>query len=145
MHWETIIAASIGLGVPVIAGIFALINTRLRKKMEAVMLKVEENDKIEIENNILSMLVPVLEHKDLALDRMADIIEEAVKLRDLRDQQVNMRLDVVTEICKTKCEAPKILVEILKLQECEERKEERRAYVKALIQHNEHDKENDTI
>jgi hypothetical protein len=65
---------------------------------------------LKVENNILEQLVPALERKDEALDKIAEILENILHVQQLQ----NTRMDTLTTILKTRCQAPE-LIEAIKI------------------------------
>ncbi len=59
-----------------LAGLFLIINTKLSKRMDKVLIQTKDNDILTVENNLLEKLLPVFEAKDEALDKIADILAE---------------------------------------------------------------------
>lgn len=108
-----IIVAIIGLVTAIITSGFAVLNGWVQKRLTEVSKKQKNTDILEIQNNILEQLIPVLEKKDLAMDRIADILEEQSKRLsyiEAENREFSSRLD-------NRCEAPKLLSEFKRLEE----------------------------
>ncbi len=130
---ESIIVALIAIIPSLLAGLFLLINTKLNKRMDKVLTQTKENDIFTVENNILENIIPIFESKDEALDRIADIIAEDKKLRDLRDKSVDSKLDQLALLAEQKCQAPALILEIHRLKDLLEAEEVNRAVLLSLI------------
>jgi K+/H+ antiporter YhaU regulatory subunit KhtT len=73
---KDIMTALIAVIPSLLAGLFLIINTKLSKRMDKVLIQTKDNDILTVENNLLEKLLPVFEAKDEALDKIADILAE---------------------------------------------------------------------
>jgi hypothetical protein len=89
----------------IVTGGFTIYNTRLSRKLSRLENKKEDNELLEAENNILEKLVPTLERKDEALDKIAEILDNVLNVQKLQ----NTRIDTLTTILKSRCQAPELI------------------------------------
>jgi K+/H+ antiporter YhaU regulatory subunit KhtT len=124
-----VIVALIALTGVIFSGGFALLNVWVQKRITEVKKKQEKNDIYEIQNNVLEQLVPLFEKKDLALDRLADILEEIskrVEFIEKENRQLSSRLD-------KRCLAPELIQELCRVQELYEAKEVNKGIIDSLL------------
>lgn len=114
----------------IMTALLAIINTAFTKKLGHIEEKKEGNDLRQVENNILAQLIPVLERKDIAIDRVADILEVYGRRIDLMELgQKNF-----TSLLLERCQAPKLLEELKHLQDATKEKREREQIITALME-----------
>ena len=135
---EQIVAGAFMFSAAIATGIFTLFNTRLNKKMDRVEKKCEDNDILTLENNIIEKILPVLERKDLALDKIADILQNNMR----NDEFTTTRIEQLESILRNRCEAPKIIEEILRIEEDRRREGVRQDLIQGLVNDDEIDTEN---
>jgi|GEM_PF-6500988 len=124
-----IIVALIALTGVIFSGGFALLNIWIQRRLTEVKKKQDKNDIYEIQNNVLEQLIPLFEKKDLALDRLADILEEIskrVEFIEKENRQLSGRID-------QKCLAPMLLQEVSRIQEMYGEKEVSKGIIDSLI------------
>ena len=117
----------------ILAGIFLVVNTRLGKKVDVFKSKKEENNLFAMENNILGSLVPVLEKKDLAIDRLAEAIEDlSLRIKLLEQEEVTTKTEGRVQreeikcMLEKRCEAPILIKHLQKLHDEKTREEMRK-------------------
>jgi hypothetical protein len=118
-YWIYIIPgifATIGV---ILTGIFAIINSRVNKQITFIEEKRQSNDTAEIENNIIEKVLPVLERKDMAIDRIADIEEDQNK----QIKWIIREFEQFRPLLQQKCQAPVLLRQIHRLRDDLEKKE----------------------
>lgn len=93
-------------------GILAIMNTLQGRKINSIEKKKTANDRLEIENNILEQILPILEKKDAALDKIADILENTLRNEQLTATEISQ----LRELIFKKCEAPKLIAEIIRIE-----------------------------
>lgn len=111
----------------------AIVNTAFSKKLEKIEKKTTVNNLSEIENNILSELVPVLEKKDIALDRIADILEVYGRRLDL----IELGQKNFTTLLQDRCQAPKLLQDLKAMQDAIDNKEMRQSILTSIVKKDE--------
>lgn len=125
-----VVVALIALTGVIISGSFALLNLWIQRRLNEVKEHQSKNDISQVENNVLEKLVPLFEKKDLALDRIADIMEEQSKrlgFMELENKELVARLD-------QKCEAPILIMEIKRLQDQYDKREVREGIISGLLE-----------
>lgn len=127
--WVQIIVSVIGLAGVVIAGIFGIIQVQLRNRVNNVEKKSDANARLETENNILEQLIPLLERKDDALDRIALILEQYGK----RIEYVEIGQDNLLALAKERCLAPVLLEEIRRYYDKKDEREVRQSILTAIF------------
>ena len=121
----------------VITGSFAVYNTKLNKRGDKVEEKKEKNHTLTVANDVLEQIVPTLERKDEALDRIADVLENVLEIQRLQNQRIKQ----VEELAKQKCQAPELIVAVNKLIEVCERKGVQEDLIKTLTENYENTEE----
>lgn len=117
----------------VLAGLFLIINTKLSKRMDKVLTQTKENDILTVENNLLEKLLPVFETKDAALDKIADILAEDKRLRELREHAIDLKLGQLAKCVNERCQAPALIREIQQFKDKVSAEEVNRAILKSLV------------
>jgi hypothetical protein len=112
-----------------ITAVMAVVNTIFSKKLERIEKTKNTNGLTQVENNILAQVVPVLEKKDVALDRIADILEVYGRRLDL----IELGQKNFTTLLNTRCQAPQLLEEIQKLQKETDNRLEREHIIASII------------
>lgn len=119
----------------VVTGSFTVYNTKLSKKLTKLETRAGSNIGLTVENNILEQLVPTLERKDEALDKIAEILENVLQVQQLQ----NTRMDTLTTILKTRCQAPELIEAIKIITEQEKGKGVQKDILKSLSVNYEND------
>jgi hypothetical protein len=96
------LCALIGAGI---TGGFSVINTKLNRKVNTVEEKVESNHRLTIDNTLLEQIVPALERKDEALDKIAEILDNILRAQTLTSQQLRS----ITLILENRCQALEVI------------------------------------
>jgi hypothetical protein len=131
--FSEIVVGSFALLVASVTGIFTVFNTKINRKVNAVETKVEKNQSLTLGNDIFSELLPALERKDEALDKIADVLENVLEIQRLQNQ----RLGQIEQLVKLKCEAPELIAEFEKYIELKGRKGVHEDLIKGLLEKNE--------
>lgn len=124
-----IIVALIGLLGIAIAGIFGILQAQLQRRLRKVEKQSNNNSQLTIENNILEQLIPTLEKKDDALDKIAEILDQfSRRLEYLEMEQKN-----ILRFSQEKCMAPKLIDELHRVCADEEREEVKQNTISAFL------------
>jgi hypothetical protein len=128
-QWIQVVVALIGLAGVVIGGIFGIIQAQLKRRVNKVEEKSVDTLKLETENNILEQLIPLLERKDDALDRIAIILEQyGARIEYLERGQDNLAV-----IAREKCLAPVLIEEIQRYKSLSDEKEGVQRVLSAIL------------
>lgn len=128
-QWVQIVVALIGLAGVVIGGIFGIIQAQLKRRVNKVEKRSVDTLKLETENNILEQLIPLLERKDDALDRIALILEQY----GARIEYLERGQDNLTVIAREKCLAPVLIEEIQRYKSLSDEKEGVQKVLSAML------------
>ena len=102
---EQLIIGIFALFAAVVTGVFSVYNTKISRKLNQVEKKTVENKTLTVGNDILDQIVPALERKDEALDRIADILDNILRAQTLTSQQ----LKSTQLILENKCQALEVV------------------------------------
>jgi hypothetical protein len=98
---EQLIIGIFALFGAAVTGAFSVYNTKISRKLNQVEKKTAENKTLTIGNDILDQLVPALERKDEALDKIAEILDNILRAQTLTAQQ----LKSVSVVLEQRCQA----------------------------------------
>lgn len=84
----------------VVTGIFSVHTTKVGKKLTVIEKKTNENRSLIIDNEILEQLVPALERKDEALDKIAEILDNILRAQTLTGQQLKSMQIILEQRCQ---------------------------------------------
>lgn len=134
---DEIIVGIFALITAIVGGVFTVYNTKLNRKLNKVENKSEDNKLLTVQNNILEQLVPAFERKDEALDKIAEILENILRVQELQ----NTRICSIEMLVKNRCEAPELISVIEQLIEMEGRKGVNIDLLRSLIENYENPKD----
>ena len=110
---EQLLIGAFALFTAAVTGAFSIYNTKVSRKIDKTEKKCYTNNKLAAGNELLSEIVPALERKDEALDKIADILDNILNSQDLTAQQ----LESMNLILRNRCQAMDLLQRILYNQE----------------------------
>jgi myo-inositol-1-phosphate synthase len=102
---EQLIIGIFALFGAAVTGAFSVYNTKISKKLSQVEKKTVENKTLTVGNDILDQIVPALERKDEALDKIAEILDNILRAQTLTSQQ----LKGVQLILENRCQALEVV------------------------------------
>ena len=128
MTTEVMVAIIALVGVTLSGG-FAILNLWVQKRLNDVKRHKSVNDITQVGNDMLEVIVPLFEKKDLALDRLADILNE----QSQRLSYIESENKQFMSLLGAKCQAPELIKEVRAIQQKFEDKNEREAIIAQLI------------
>ena len=102
---EQLIIGIFALFGAAVTGAFSVYNTKISKKLNQVEKKTDENKVLSVGNDILDQIVPALERKDEALDKIAEILDNILRAQTLTSQQ----LKSIQLILENRCQALEVV------------------------------------
>jgi len=102
---EQLIIGIFALFGAAVTGAFSVYNTKISKKLTQVEKKAVENKTLTVGNDILEQIVPALERKDEALDKIAEILDNILSAQTLTSQQ----LKGIQLILENRCQALEVV------------------------------------
>ncbi len=96
-----------------VTGAFSIYNTKISKKVSQVEKKTNGNQTLAAENDILDQIVPALERKDEALDKIAEILDNILRAQTLTSQQLRS----IQIILENRCQALEVVKALQSLME----------------------------
>jgi hypothetical protein len=102
---EQLIIGVFALFGAAVTGAFSVYNTKISKKLTQVEKKTVENKTLTVGNDILDQIVPALERKDEALDKIAEILDNILRAQTLTSQQ----LKSIQLILENRCQALEVV------------------------------------
>lgn len=102
---EQLIIGVFALFGAAVTGAFSVYNTKISKKLTQVEKKTVENKTLTVGNDILDQIVPALERKDEALDKIAEILDNVLRTQTLTSQQLRS----IQLILENRCQAIEIV------------------------------------
>jgi len=102
---EQVIIGIFALFGAAVTGAFSVYNTKIGRKITKVEKKKDENQTLTVGNEILEQIVPALERKDDALDKIAEILDNILRTQALTSQQ----LRGINLILENRCQAIEIV------------------------------------
>lgn len=96
-----------------VTGAFSVYNTKISKKLSQVEKKTVENKTLTVGNDILDQIVPALERKDEALDKIAEILDNILRAQTLTSQQLRS----IQIILENRCQALEVVKALQSLME----------------------------
>jgi uncharacterized protein YjiS (DUF1127 family) len=100
MNEQLIIGLFALLGA-IVTGAFSVYKVRVERRVNQVEKKAKVNNNLMNENQILEQIVPALERKDEALDKIAEILDNILCAQNLTSQQ----LKGMNLILQNRCQA----------------------------------------
>jgi len=100
MNEQLIIGLFALLGA-IVTGAFSVYKVRVERRVSQVEKKAKANKNLMNENQILEQIVPALERKDDALDKIAEILDNILCAQNLTSQQ----LKGMNLILQNRCQA----------------------------------------
>jgi len=110
---EQLIIGIFALFGAAVTGAFSVYNTKISKKLNQVEKKTDENKVLSVGNDILDQIVPALERKDEALDKIAEILDNILRTQTLTSQQ----LKSIQLILENRCQALEVVKVLQSLME----------------------------
>lgn len=86
-------------------GVFSVYSTKVNKKIDQAKKKTVENKTLTVGNDLLEQIVPALERKDAALDKIAEILDNILITQTLTSQQ----LKSIQLILENRCQALEVV------------------------------------
>jgi len=97
---EQLIIGIFALFGAAVTGAFSVYNTKVSKKIINVEKKTNENKNLLVGNELLEQIVPALERKDEALDKIAEILDNILRAQTLTAQQLKSMTVVLEQRCQ---------------------------------------------
>ena len=97
---EQLIIGVFALFGAAVTGAFSVYNTKVSKKLTKVEKKTNDNKVLAIGNDLLDQIVPALERKDEALDKIAEILDNILRAQTLTAQQLKAMNVVLEQRCQ---------------------------------------------
>ncbi len=110
---EQVIIGIFALFGAAVTGIFSVYNTKISKKVSQVEKKTNGNQTLTAGNDILDQIVPALERKDEALDKIAEILDNILRAQTLTSQQLRS----IQLILENRCQALEVVKALQSLME----------------------------
>jgi predicted PurR-regulated permease PerM len=110
---EQVIIGIFALFGAAVTGIFSVYNTKISKKVSQVEKKTNGNQTLTAGNDILDQIVPALERKDEALDKIAEILDNILRAQTLTSQQLRS----IQLILENRCQALDVVKALQSLME----------------------------
>lgn len=102
-----------------VTGGLAIYNTKVSRRITKTEEKSDSNQLLTAENNVVERLLPVLERKDEALDKIAEVLENILRVQKLNAT----RLDSIEAVIDHRCMAPELIKAIKRLEDEYERQQ----------------------
>lgn len=102
---EQLIIGIFALFGAAVTGAFSVYNTKISNKINQVEKKTVDNKTLTVGNDILDQIVPALERKDEALDKIAEILDNILRAQTLTGQQ----LKGIQLILENRCQALEVV------------------------------------
>lgn len=102
---EQLIIGIFALFGAAVTGAFSVYNTKISNKINQVEKKTVDNKTLTVGNDILEQIVPALERKDEALDKIAEILDNILRAQTLTGQQ----LKGIQLILENRCQALEVV------------------------------------
>lgn len=102
---EQLIIGIFALFSAIVAGIFSVYKVKVEKKINQVEKKTDDTKTLTIGNDLLEQIVPALERKDEALDKIAEILDNVLRTQTLTSQQLRS----IQLILENRCQAIEIV------------------------------------
>ncbi len=102
---EQVIIGIFALFGAAVTGAFSVYNTKISRKVSQVEKKTNGNQTLAAGNDILDQIVPALERKDEALDKIAEILDNILRAQTLTSQQ----LRGIQLILENRCQAIEVV------------------------------------
>jgi len=110
---EQLIIGIFALFGAAVTGAFSVYNTKISRKLNQVEKKTADNKTLAVGNDILDQIVPALERKDEALDKIAEILDNILRTQTLTSQQ----LKSIQLILENRCQALEVVKALQSLME----------------------------
>lgn len=110
---EQVIIGIFALFGAAVTGAFSVYNTKVSRKISQVEKKNDKNQTLAVGNDILDQIVPALERKDEALDKIAEILDNILRAQTLTSQQLRS----ITLILENRCQAIEVVKALQSLME----------------------------
>lgn len=88
-----------------VTGAFSIYKTKLEKRVSKVEEKANKNKELVVGNDLLEQIVPALERKDEALDKIAEILDNILRTQTLTSRQ----LQSIQLILENRCQAIEVV------------------------------------
>jgi hypothetical protein len=102
---EQLIIGIFALFGAAVTGAFSVYNTKISRKLNQVEKKTADNKTLTVGNDILDQIVPALERKDEALDKIAEILDNILRTQTLTSQQLRS----IQLILENRCQALEVV------------------------------------
>ena len=116
---DQIVIGFFALATAMVTGFFAIYNTKVSKRLAKTEVKTTINTLLETENNVVEKLLPVLERKDDALDKIAEILDNILRVQTLQATQMKSLESVVAQ----RCLAIELIKAVRRLEQMQDRKD----------------------
>jgi hypothetical protein len=114
---DQIVIGFFALATAMVTGFLAIYNTKVSKRLNKTEEKTTTNVLLETENNVVEKLLPVLERKDDALDKIAEILDNILRVQTLQSTQMKSLESVVAQ----RCLAVELIKAVKRLEELQSR------------------------
>jgi hypothetical protein len=114
---EQLMIGIFGLFGAVVTGAFSIYKIKVEKKISKVEKKSKNNGTLVLGNDLLDQIVPALERKDEALDKIAEILDNILMTQTLTAQQLRS----IQLVMENRCQALDILKAIQSIASSQKR------------------------
>jgi hypothetical protein len=116
---EQIIIGGFALFGAIITGVFSVYTAKVTKKLNKVEQTAKKTEILSVGNDVLEQIVPALERKDEALDKIAEILDNILTTQEL----TNTQLRSMEQILSRRCMAIELIKAIRHIELAQQRKE----------------------
>lgn len=102
---EQLIVGIFALLGAAVTGVFSIYKTKIERNIAKVEKKADETKELTVGNELLEQIVPALERKDEALDKIAEILDNILRTQTLTSRQ----LQSIQLILENRCQAIEVV------------------------------------